>query len=309
MSLRILFMGSDAFAVPAVRALHASSHRLMACVTQPDRPQGRGRGLRACPVNATAAALGVPTLTPERIADAADQIAALAPDLTVVAAYGQYIPRSIISCPRLGTINIHPSLLPRYRGAAPIQWAVANGDTETGVTILDVIPRMDAGPILLQERHPIYDEDTTLTLEPRLAELGATLVLQAIEQLESGVAVRRPQDEAAVTWARKLVKTDGALDWSQPARALHNRVRGFQPWPGTYGIVWGRRLNILATRMETAHGAPGTILDLGRDGPLIACGADALRLLIVQPEGRRAMPGADYARGARLSIGQSFAMA
>ncbi len=301
--MRIIFMGSDAFAVPAVEALAKSGHALLACVTQPDRPQGRGRQLKACPVKAYAESADIPTLMPEKIGDATDQLAALGPELIVVAAYGQYIPRRILALPPRGCINIHPSLLPKYRGAAPIQWAVANGDTETGVTILEVVPKMDAGPILLQERHAIAPDETTLTLEPRLAAAGARLMLEAIRQLEDGSIARVAQDETAVTWARKLEKTDGLLDWSQPARALHNRVRGFQPWPGTYCMTSGKRLGVSATRVESASGAPGAILDLDRDGPLIACGAEALRLLTVQPEGKRPMSGADYARGARLAVG------
>ncbi len=304
---RIVFMGSDAFAVPAVEALLASEHQLAACVAQPDRPSGRGRHLTPCPVKACAVSAGIPVLAPEKIGDAYGELAALAPDLIAVAAYGQYIPRRIIELPPLGCINIHPSLLPRYRGAAPIQWAVANGDTETGVSIIDVTARMDAGPILLQERHPIFPEDTTPTLEPRLAKAGAALLLEAIRRLASGAAVRLPQDESAVTWARKLEKADGLLDWLQPARSLHNRVRGFQPWPGTYCTVSGKRLGVSATRAERASGEPGAILDLGGDGPLIACGSDALRLLVVQPEGKRSMSGADYARGARLGVGARFA--
>lgn len=302
-AMRILFIGSDSFAVPAVEALAKSEHALLACVTQPDRPQGRGRQLKPCPVNAYAESAGIPTLTPEKIGDACEELAARAPDLIVVAAYGQYIPRRILALPKKGCINIHPSLIPKYRGAAPIQWAVANGETETGVTILEVVPQMDAGPILLQERHAIRPEDTTLTLEPRLAAAGAALMIEAIRQIGAGSVARVAQDESAVTWARKLEKNDGLLDWSQPARTLHNRVRGFQPWPGTYAIVNGKRLGISATRAESAHGAPGTILEIDRDGLLIACGVDALRLLTVQPEGKRAMSAADYARGARLTVG------
>lgn len=306
--MRIIFMGSDEFAVPAVEALVKSEHALLACVTQPDRPKGRGRHLKPCPVKAVAESVGIPTLTPEKIGDATDELAAFAPDLIVVAAYGQYIPRRVLAVPPRGFINIHPSLLPRYRGAAPIQWAIANGDTETGVTILEVIPRMDAGPILLQERHPIHPDDTTLTLEPRLAAAGAALMLEAIRRIEEGSITRVEQDESAVTWARKLEKADGRLDWAQPARTLHNRVRGFQPWPGTYCIASERRLAIMLTRVDAGRDAPpGTILEVDSEGLLVACGDSALRLLIVQPEGKRPMPAADYACGARLSRGMLLA--
>ncbi len=303
MSLRVVFMGSDAFAVPALAALLQSGHALPACVTQPDRPQGRGRAVRPCPVRAFAAESGLPVLAPEKIAGAGAELAALAPDVLVVAAYGQYIPRTIVSMARLGAINIHPSLLPRYRGAAPIQWAVAHGEKETGVTIIELAPRMDAGPILLQRRHPILSEDTAGTLEPGLARLGAELALEVLARLETGDAVRVPQDETQVTWARKLEKADGRLDWQLPAGVLHNRVRGFQPWPGTFCTVDGRRLVVWRTEVAPEQGAPGAILSLGGAGPLIACGKDALRLLEVQPEGKRAMSASDFLRGARIHTG------
>ena len=298
-------LGQRASEVPP--ALLDTEHRLAACVTQPDRPQGRGRQLAPCPVKAFAVEAGVPVLTPEKIGDARPELAALAPDLIVVAAYGQYIPRAIIALPRLGCINIHPSLLPKYRGAAPMQWAVANGDTETGVTIQEVGARMDAGPILLQARHPIAPEDDLNTLEPQLARLGADLMLEAIRQLDTGTATRRVQDEALVTMARKLEKADARLDWSQPASVLHNRVRGFQPWPGAFCSVQGKRLGVAKTRVEQAHGEPGALLDAGGDGPLVACGEHALRLLAVQPEGKRTMPGPDFLRGTRLEPGTRFA--
>lgn len=303
MALKIIFMGSDGFAVPAVEALHSSSHGLLACVTQPDRPQGRGRHIQACPVKQRAEALGVPVLTPEKIGDAFDALATLRPELIVVAAYGQYIPHRIIELPRLGSINIHPSLLPKYRGAAPIQWAIAAGETETGVTILEVSPRMDAGAIFLQRMHPIDPADTALSLEPQLAALGAELMLDVVDLLERGVALRCPQDETAVTWARKLEKKDAQLDWKRTACELHNRVRGFQPWPGAFCLTCGGRLGIFRTAVETRNAEPGTLLELSGPGPLVACASGALRLLEVQPEGKRAMSGADYLRGCRLELG------
>ncbi|MCS6770469.1 MAG: methionyl-tRNA formyltransferase [Kiritimatiellae bacterium] len=301
--MRILFMGSDAFAVPAIEALARSPHLVLACVTQPDRPQGRGRKVKPCPAKDAAERLGIPTLTPERIGDAFEEIAARAPELIVVAAYGQYIPSRLLNLPPKGCINIHPSLLPRYRGAAPIQWAVANGETETGVTIAEVTPKMDAGPILLQQSHPIFPGDTALTLESRLANAGAELMLEAIRLIENGEVRRTPQDEASATWARKLTKEDGRLDWRRPATELHNQIRGFVPWPGSFGSFQGRRIAVLASRAEEGSGAPGEILEASRNGPLVACGQGALRLLSVQPEGKREMSGADWARGARVSPG------
>lgn len=303
MALKIIFMGSDRFAVPAFEALNGSEHGLQVCVTQPDRPQGRGRHLASCPVKQCAEESGVSVLTPEKIGDAVDALAAFGADLAVVAAYGQYLPKRILALPRLGFINIHPSLLPEYRGAAPMQWAVADGKTETGVTIQQVVSKMDAGPVLLQERFVIAPEDTFSTIEPRLAAIGARLMLKAIAQLESATAQPHEQDESKVTWARKLEKQDGLLDWSQAASVLHNRVRGFQPWPGTFCVTPHGRLKVFKTGVEADVGEPGTLLDLTGDGPLVACADGALRLLEVQPEGKRAMPGGDYLRGCRLAIG------
>lgn len=296
-------MGSDRFAVPAFEALHGSEHELAICVTQPDRPQGRGRHLAACPVKARAEELEVPVLTPEKIGDALATLSALRADLAVVSAYGQYLPKAILAMPRLGFINIHPSLLPEYRGAAPMQWAIAEGRIETGVTIQQVVSKMDAGPILLQERFAIAPDDTLSTIEPPLAELGAKLMLTAIAQLEAGTAQPRAQDESKVTWARKLAKEDGALDWNQRAEDLHNRVRAFQPWPGAFCITPHGRLKVFKTIVEERSGKPGSLIDLSGVGPLVACATGALRLLEVQPEGKRSMSGMDYLRGCRLSVG------
>ena len=303
--MRILFMGSAQFACPAVAALRASRHELLACVTQPDRPKGRHLKLTACPVKAWAVAQGVPVQTPERIADpeALAAVEELGADIIVVAAYGQYLPRRLLAMPKVACLNIHPSLLPKYRGAAPIQWAVASGDKVTGVTILHVSPKMDAGDIIMQERFDIAGEETAGTLEPKLAEFGATLLLRAIDQLESGQAARVPQDEHAVTWARKLEKEDGRLDWIQPATVLRHQIRGFSPWPGTFTTVDGKRVKVHAAQVESGAGRPGEILELEGDGPLVACGEGALRLLEVQPEGRPTMPGRAYAVGASLVRG------
>ncbi len=307
MPLKIIFLGSDAFAVPAVDTLHASPHELVLCVTQPDRPQGRGRQILPCPVRRRAIELAIPTITPEKIGDAVAELAALQPDLAVVTAYGQYLPKSILAIPRLGFINIHPSLLPEYRGAAPMQWAIADGKIETGVTIQQVVSKMDAGPILAQRTVPLDPDETLLTIEPRLAALGAEMLLAVVDQLERGTAEPRVQDESRVTWARKLQKEDARMDWTLAARTLHNRVRGFQPWPGTFCMVGENRLRVLRTRVEGGSAAPGTMVAAGGEGPVVACGEGALCLLEVQPEGKRAMSGADYLRGGRLEKGVRFA--
>lgn len=304
--MRVIFMGSAEFACPAVEALLRSPHTLVACVTQPDRPKGRHLELTPCPVKALALSRGVPVLSPEKIGAAHDELAALAPDLIAVAAYGQYIPGRISELPRHRAINIHPSLLPKYRGAAPIQWAVANGETMTGVSIQYVAPRMDAGDLLLQQEHPIEPEDTAATLEPRLARAGAELLLRAIAQLEGGHAHPISQDDAKATHARKLEKADARIDWTQPAATLHNRVRGFQPWPGACFLHEQRTVKVLRSAVESGAGAPGSVLAIGDAGPLVACGGGALRLCDVQPEGRRAMGGLAFANGARLAVGLQF---
>ena len=305
--MRVLFMGSADFACPAVAALQASRHRLVACVTQPDRPKGRHLKLAPCPVKVLAVSHGIPVLSPERIADPAalDALAQLQPEIIVVAAYGQYLPSRLLAMPSLACINIHPSLLPKYRGAAPIQWALANGDAVTGVTILHVSKKMDAGDLILQETFAVDPDDTAGSLEPRLAAFGATLMLRAIDQLEEGTAARLPQDEAQVCWARKLEKQDGLLDWRKPAQALRHQVRGFFPWPGSFTLVEGKRLKVLSVRVEPLDSSvPGEVIALDGDGPLVACGAGALRLLEVQPEGRPAMPGKAFLNGTAWKTGQ-----
>ncbi|HOW98192.1 MAG TPA: methionyl-tRNA formyltransferase [Kiritimatiellia bacterium] len=310
--MRILFMGSGSVACPALRELAARREdAVVAVVTQPDRPSGRRRELTACPAKSLALSLGLPVREPEKVGDPSevDALKALAPDLIVVADYGQFLRPALLALPAKGAINIHPSLLPKYRGAAPIQWAVANGETEAGVTILHVTEKMDAGDILLQEKVPIRDEHTAATLTPLLAELGATLLIRAIESIRRGEATRRPQDEALATFAPKLTKEDGRVQWTLPAEAIRNRTRGFTPWPGSFAIRpdgAGGLLRLLAVRVEPGAGEPGLVLECGPDGPLVACGENALRLLEVLPEGRKAMSGAEYARGYRLAPGLRF---
>lgn len=307
--MRILFIGSGSVACPSLRELAARpDDTVAAVVTQPDRPSGRRRELTACPAKQLAETLRLPVRTPERVGDPSeiDALKALAPDLIVVADYGQFLRPALLALPAKGAINIHPSLLPKYRGAAPVQWAVANGETETGVTILHVTEKMDAGDIILQEKVPIRDEYTAATLTPLLAELGATLLIRTIELIRRGEAPRRPQDEALATFAPKLAKEDGRMDWSQPAESLRNRLRGFTPWPGCFTECpkgSGRLLRMLSVRVESAAGEPGLVLDAGPEGPLIACGQRSLRWLEVQPEGRKPMPGADFVRGYRLQPG------
>ncbi len=310
--MRIVFMGSGEVACPALRRLATGAcGELVGVVTQPDRPRGRGRQPEACPARRAAAEAGIPVLTPDRVRDPAvvSEIAALRPDILVVAAYGQFLPRALLELPPLGAINVHPSLLPRYRGAAPIQWAIANGERETGVSIVFMTERMDAGDVIVSERVAIGDEDTALTLTPRLAEVGARLLAVALEAVRSGHPPRIPQDERLVTLAPKLTKEDGRIVWMRPAEQIRNRVRGFQPWPGAY-FDWPRRgwtVRVTSSSVEPGDGPPGRVLTADARGPLVATGDGALRLTGLQPEGRRAMTGGAFCAGYRPEPGEQFA--
>lgn len=307
--MRIVLMGSGELACPALERLCGREGDLVAAVvTQPDRPGGRRLRPTAVAAKRLAEQRGLPVLTPGRVSDPvfARQLAGLAPDVVVVAAYGQFLRRNVLDVPRLATVNVHPSLLPKYRGAAPVQWAVARGDSVTGVTILHVTEAMDAGDIILQEEEPIRPDDTAESLAARLAERGAVLLDRSLDALAAGTAPRAPQDPAQVVLAPKLCKEDGRIDWSRPAADIHNRVRGFRPWPGCHA-EWpagsGRRVKILSAAVETGSGAPGEILAAGRDGLLVAAGRDALRLASVQPEGRPAMSGGAFCCGYRPKPG------
>lgn len=302
-------MGSGELGCPAVERLLASPQdELVAVVTQPDRPRGRHLRLTACPVKQLATSRGVSVLTPEKCAapEFVAQLAALRPDLIAVAAYGQFLPRALLDLPTHGVINVHPSLLPKYRGAAPIQWAITNGETETGVSIIYLIEKMDAGDILAQAHMPIASADTTATLSPRLAALGAKLLLSAIEDIRAGVVKRTPQNDALATRAPMLRKENGRLDWSQSAATLHNRIRGFFPWPGCY-FVWphdsAKRVKVLKASLETGSGEPGLILKTAAHGLIVATGRAALCLAEVQPEGKQPMSATAFSNGARLRVG------
>ncbi|MDK2857223.1 MAG: methionyl-tRNA formyltransferase [Verrucomicrobiota bacterium] len=311
--MRIVFFGSAPIGFPVLDALLANSQdEVVAVVTQPDRPAGRQMRLTPCPIKAfSQQKRGLNVLSPEKIGEIQEELSALRADLFVVVAYGQYLPRSVLALPKYGAINLHPSLLPKYRGSSPIQWAVANGDTVTGVTILYVSEKMDAGDILLQKEVPIGSEDTSVTLESVLAEAGAQLMTEAVEQIRRGTVSSRPQDETAMIQVRKLVKEDGVIDWTLPAEILRNRIRGFLPWPGCFCKVpvdaGLQRLKILRAAVEPGCGLPGEVLDTAGEGPLVATGKDALRLLEVQPSGKRVMDGASWLRGRPLSRGTRLA--
>ncbi|MEI8205457.1 MAG: methionyl-tRNA formyltransferase [Kiritimatiellales bacterium] len=303
--MRVVFFGSAAIGFPSLHALLVSAQdEVVAVVAQPDRLAGRKQQLTPCPVKAFAQERRIPVLSPEKVKDSLPELAALKADLFVVVAYGQYIPPSVLSLPKQGAINLHPSVLPKYRGSAPIQWAVANGDTQTGVTILYVGEKMDAGDIILQREIPIGSDDTSTTLEPVLAVAGAELLMDVVEQIRSGTVQRHPQDDAAATEVRKLIKEDGKLDWTLSAATLRNRIRGFTPWPGCFcELPDGQRLKVLSVSVEDRSGVPGEILEAAGSGLLVAAGERALRLLEVQPAGKCAMDGASYLRGYPLVPG------
>jgi methionyl-tRNA formyltransferase len=305
--MRVVFLGSGRFAIPSLEAVLHAGHDVAAVVTQPDREKGRGRELSPPPLKPVAAARGLTILQPRRVREpeAVAALTALQPEVQVVVAYGQILPRRVIDIAPRGTVNVHGSLLPRYRGAAPVQWAIVNGDRETGVTTMLIDEGLDTGPILLSEATPIGEEETADVLEARLARVGGEVLVKTLQGLQDGTIVPQPQDASRATLAPIIKKEDGLVDWRQPAEALARRVRGFHPWPGVHTSVGGRGLRILRARAETGAGVPGTLLRVDRDGLLVAAGdGTALRVVDVQPESRKPMPAAAFAAGARLAVGE-----
>jgi len=301
--LRLAFMGSPDFAVPALHALHAAGHDIAAVYSQPPRPSGRGNRVTPCPVHAAAEALGLPVRVPARLRRNQDEQAAFAAldlDAAVVAAYGLILPQAMLDAPRRGCLNIHASLLPRWRGAGPIQAAVLAGDAETGVTIMQMDAGLDTGAMLLREAVPVGLRATAAELHDALGAMGARLVVQALRDAPPPV----PQPVEGATYAPKLTRDDGRLDWTQPAAALDRRVRGLTPWPGTWTMLGQDALKVLDAVPEAGSGPPGTVLD---DALLVACGDRALRLLRVQRPGRAPMDAADLLRGYPVPAGTVLA--
>jgi methionyl-tRNA formyltransferase len=301
--MRIVFAGTPAFAVPSLRAAHAH-HEVVAVYTQPDRPAGRGRGLTPSPVKLEAIQRGIPVLQPLslRKKSTQDALREMQPDVMVVVAYGLILPQAVLDIPQYGCWNVHASLLPRWRGAAPIQRAIEAGDTETGVCLMQMEAGLDTGPVLLAQSMPIGPEDTGGQLHDRLSDLGAQVLRDALGLLRAGVRLPpHPQAEEGVAYAHKLDKAEAKLDWSQPAEVLVRKVRAFNPWPVAEAQVAGERLRIHgAVVVDQSHDAtPGTLLAAGRQGLDIACGVGVLRLRVVQREGGKAITAADYLNARR----------
>lgn len=299
--MRIVFAGTPDFAVPCLRAA-AQRGEVVAVYTQPDRPAGRGRELTPSPVKREALLRGIPVLQPENFRSAASKAAlrALKPDLMVVVAYGLILPQSVLDIPTHGCWNVHASLLPRWRGAAPIQRAIEAGDGESGVCLMQMEKGLDTGPVLLSQALSIGDSETGGQLHDRLAELGAQVLADGLGLLRAGIRpVARPQPAEGVTYAHKLDKAEAKLDWTRPAVELANRVRAFNPWPMAEAVVAGERLRLHgAVALDEAHvAAPGTLLRAGREGLDVACGAGVLRIRVLQRDGGKAITAADYLNG------------
>ena len=308
--LRIAYFGTPEFAVPTLRHLLEPSpgHEVVAVVSQPDRPKGRGHHLAPTPTKQVALERSIPVLQPDRLRDEAwlAQFAALSPDLGVVAAYGKILPEALLGIPRLGMVNVHASLLPRWRGAAPVHRAVIAGDQETGVTIMRVVKALDAGASFKMARRRIGPDETSAEVERDLAELGSQLLLEVLPDLAAGRAVETPQDDAQATYADKISKAEGAIAWTLPAQRIHNLVRGLQPWPLVSARIAGGRVLIHRTVVTSAISPdrPGTIVRADPDRfEVVAGDGRVLRLLALQPEGRRAMSAREFLAGRHVPPG------
>ena len=306
--MNLVFCGTPQFAVPTLSALAAAGHTISLVVSQPDRPSGRGMQVAPTPVKARAAGLGLPVTQPDKIKtnpEFRSQLEALKPDAIVVVAYGRILPKWMLDLPGYGCINAHASLLPKYRGAAPIQWAIANGEIVTGVTTMRIDEGLDTGDMLLKREIAILPEDTTITLSPRLAGLGAELMIETLQALERDSLKPRPQDNTAATLAPLLEKEDGRADFARPAREIHNRLRGFQPWPGVFTRFRDKTLNFRKTSLAgSASLAPGEIR-VEAESLMVGCGGgSALAVSELQPEGKKRMSAREFINGYRPKDGE-----
>ena len=307
--MRVLFMGTPDFAAVSLRALTEAGHDICGVFTQPDRPKNRGHKLTASPVKEYALSRGQTVYQPPtlRDADALDSIRNLSPELIVVAAYGKILPEAVLQIPLYGCINVHSSLLPAYRGAAPINWAILNGDTRTGVTIMHMAKELDAGDIILQRATDIGEQEDALSLTNRLAALGAEALLQAVSAIAAGTAPRFAQDPERVTYAPMLSKELSPVDWNRPAKAIQRQIRGLYPWPcATTDAIGGETLKLFASEAtgEVTDSAPGTVTDAGKSGIGVACGdGTILRITELQAQGKKRMSAASYLLGHPIEVG------
>ncbi|MFD0713659.1 methionyl-tRNA formyltransferase [Paenibacillus sp. GCM10027626] len=309
--MRIVFMGTPEFAVPSLEALVAAGHQIAAVVTQPDRPKGRKKVMTPPPVKEAAQARGFTVYQPEKLrgSSAVDELVKLAPDLIVTAAYGQILPKRVLDIPRLGCINVHGSLLPRYRGGAPIQRAIMNGEEVTGVTIMYMAEGLDTGDMISKVVVRIEEEDTAGSIFAKLSEAGAKLLLETLPALEEGTVTAEKQNDAEATYAANLTRADEQIDWRRSARQLFNQVRGLSPMAGAFTMLDGAPFKVWGCKPEaevSAGKTPGTVLAADTDGIVVQTGEGALRLLVIQPAGKKAMAAAEWLKGARLAAGTQF---
>jgi len=310
-ALRVIFFGTPEFAVPTLEALLRSRHRVVGVVTQPDRPRGRGQKMTDAPVKAHALAAGLPILQPERMKDPAfvAALTALDANLAVVAAYGRILTDDILAVTPLGFINVHASLLPRYRGAAPVHRAILAGERETGVTIMRVVRELDAGAMLATIHRPIGPDETSVDVERELARLGAGLLVSTVDAMSEGPVLETPQDDSASTYARRLIKEDGVIDWTQPAAVIHNQIRGLHPWPHAFSFLSGRRLILLRSAVVSGlAGTPGTVIEADGDRLTIATGSNGIAVTEIQAEGKRPMTPREFMAGHHVAPGDLFSL-
>ena len=306
--LKVVFMGTPDFAVPSLKALVESGFQVPLVITQPDKPAGRGKKLKPPPVKTVAQKLGIEVLQPKRIkenAELKEKLRAIKPDLIVVAAYGKILPEWLLNLPKFGVVNVHASLLPEYRGASPIQAALLDGKEETGVTIMKVIPELDAGPIIAQEKVKIEPEDNAQTLHDKLSELGAKLLVETLPRYVKGELKPVEQDDSKATYCKQITKEMGKIDWKESAHKIFNAVRAFTPWPSAYTFYKGKRVKITSAEPVEGSGKPGEVIKADRE-LVVACGKGALKIKRLRPEGKKEISGEEFIRGYRVKEGDLF---
>ncbi|AGC68340.1 methionyl-tRNA formyltransferase Fmt [Thermoclostridium stercorarium subsp. stercorarium DSM 8532] len=310
--MRIVFMGTPEFAVPSLEILINNGMDVVAVVTQPDKPRGRGYKVSFSPVKECALKYNIPVMQPEKIgsSDSVQQLKEMAPDLFVTCAFGQFLTQKVLDIPKYGTVNVHGSLLPKYRGAAPIQWAIINGEKTTGVTTMLTVLKMDAGDILLSREIPIDDDMTAGQLHDKMSIIGAELLLETIRRIEKGTITPIPQNEAEATYAPRIVRETGRINWDADATAIHNLVRGTDPWPGAYSYLNGKRMRIWKTKVRDAGlisgNKPGTIIEVGKSFITVQAGKGAVNVLEIQCDNGKRMTVEQYLCGHEIKPGDRF---